>query len=94
MGTIPLQTASSTYLCLRMVVCCWVVGDRVGHLACFAMVWVGFQSVRVLSPRYKGHVFKWSQVSSSALPEMHLGYSKKKCFSIALRHTLVVLEMH
>ena len=22
------------------------------------------------------------------------GYSKKKCFSIALRHTLVVLEMH
>ena len=33
------------------------------------MVWVGFQSVRVSSPRYRGHPLKWSQVSSSAWPQ-------------------------
>ena len=57
-----------------MVESCWVVGDCVGHPACCAMVWVGFQSVRVSSPRYRGHVLKSSQASSSAWPQMHLVY--------------------
>ena len=73
-GTSPLRTASSTSVCLRMVASCWLVGDRVGNPACCAMVWVGFQSVRVLSPRYRGHVLKWSRVFSSAWPQMHLVY--------------------
>ena len=40
---------------------CWVAGDCVSHPACCAMVWVGFQSVRVSSPLYRGHTLKWSQ---------------------------------
>ena len=74
MGTSPLQTASSTCVCLRTVVSCWVAGDCVSHPACCAMVWVGFQSVRVSGPLYRGHTLKWSKVSSSAWPQMHLGY--------------------
>ena len=70
----PLRTASSTSVCLTMVASFWVVGDRVGHAACCAMVWVGIQSVRVGSPWLRGHVLKWSQVSSSAWPQMHLVY--------------------
>ena len=74
LGTSPLRTAWSTSVCLRTVASCWVAGDHVGHAACCAMVWVGFQSVRVSSPRYRGHPLKWSQVSSSAWPQMHLVY--------------------
>ena len=74
MGTSPLRTASSTSICLSMVVRFWVVGDRVGHPACCVMVWVGIQSVTVSSPQYRGHVLKWSQVSSSAWPQMHMVY--------------------
>ena len=50
MGTSPLRTASSTSVCLRTVLSCSVAGDCVSHPACCAMVWVGFQSVRVSSP--------------------------------------------
>ena len=53
---------------------CWVAGDCVSHTACCAMVWVGFQSVRVSSPLYRGHALKWSHVSSSAWLQMHLVY--------------------
>ena len=53
---------------------CWVAGDCVSHPACCAMVWVGFQTVRVSSPLYRGHTLKWSQVSSSAWLQMHLVY--------------------
>ena len=74
MGTSPLQTASSTSVCLRMVASFLVVGDRFRQAACFAMVWVGFQFVRLSSPWYRGHVLKWSQVSSSAWTQMHLVY--------------------
>ena len=59
-GTSPLRTASSTSVCLRTVVSCWVAGDCVSHPACCAMVWVRFQSVRVSSPLYRGHALKWS----------------------------------
>ena len=41
MGTSPLRTASSTSVCLRTVVSCWVAGDCASHQACCAMVWVG-----------------------------------------------------
>ena len=51
---------------------CWVAGDCASHPACCAMVWVGFQSVRVSSPLYRGHALKWSHVSSSAWLQMHL----------------------
>ena len=71
-GTSPLRTASSTSVCLRTVVSCWVAGDCVSHPACCAMVWVGFQSVRVSSPLYRGHALKCSHVSSSAWLQMHL----------------------
>ena len=74
MGTSPLRTASSTSVCSRMIASCWVFGDPVGHPACCAMVLVGFQSVRVSSPRHRGHVLKWSQVSASDWPQMHLVY--------------------
>ena len=74
MGTSPLRTASSTSFYLRTVVSCWVAGDCVSHLACCAMVWVGFQSVRVSSPLYRLHTLKWSQVSSSVWLQMHLVY--------------------
>ena len=74
MRTSPLSTASSTSVCLRMLASCWVFGDCVGPPAWCAMVWVGFQSVRMSSPQYRGQVLKWSQVSSSALPQMHLVY--------------------
>ena len=74
MGTSPLRTASSTSVCLRTLASCWVAGDRVSHPACCAMVWVGFQFVRVSSPGYRRHPLKWSQVSSSAWPQMHLLY--------------------
>ena len=53
---------------------CWVAGDCVSHPACCAMVMVGFQSVKVSSPLYRGHTSKWSEVSSSAWPQMHLVY--------------------
>ena len=53
---------------------CWVAGDYVSHLACCATVRVGFQSVRVSSPLYRGHTLKWSRVSSSVWPQMHLVY--------------------
>ena len=48
--------------------------DRLSHPACCAMLWVGFQSVRVSSPRYRGHILKRFQVSSCAWPQMHLPY--------------------
>ena len=51
---------------------CRGAGDCVSHPACCAMVWVGFQSVRVSGPLYRGHTLKWSGVSSSAWPQMHL----------------------
>ena len=51
-----------------------VVRDRVGGPSCCAIVSAGFQSVPVLSPRYSGHVSKWSQVSSSVWPQMHWVY--------------------
>ena len=74
MGTGPLRTASSTSVCLTMVVSCWVARDRVAHRGCCVIVWVEFQFVRVSSPWYRGHVLKWSQVSSSAWQRMHLVY--------------------
>ena len=74
MGTSCLRTASSTSVYLRLVASFRVVRDCVGHPACCAMVWVGFQSVRVSSPRYSGQVLKWIEVSSSAWPQMHLVY--------------------
>ena len=64
-GTSPLQTASSTPVCLGMEASCWVVGDC-------GMVCVRFHSVRVSSLWYRGHVLKWSRVSSPAWPQMHL----------------------
>ena len=57
-GTSPLRTALSTSVCLRAVMSSWVAGDCVSHPACCAMVWVGFQSVRVSSPLYRGHTFR------------------------------------
>ena len=57
---------------------CWVAGDCVSHPACWAMVWVLFQSVRVSSPLYRGHTLKWSQVSSSAWPQMHVVYPGRR----------------
>ena len=73
-GASARPSAPSYLPTLRMVMSCWVAGDRVNHLVCCAMVLVGFQSVRVSSPRYRGHTLKWSQVSSSAWPQMHLVY--------------------
>ena len=81
MGMSLLRTASSTPVRLRMAASFWVVGDRVCHAACCAMVWVGFQSVGVSSPRYKEHVLKWSQVFSAAWPQMHLVYPAKRGLS-------------
>ena len=72
--TSPLRTAQSTCVRRRMAVGFSTGGDRVRHPACCAMVWPRFQSLRVWSPRYKGQVMKWSQVSSLVWSQMHLVY--------------------
>ena len=51
--------------------------------------------VRALANRYNCHINVEYCASIAAIKYLHeYIYSKKKCFSNALRHTLVVLEMH
>ena len=51
------------------------------------LVSLNFTSAPPFQPRCRPPTFGETRVSSTSI-------SKKKCFSNALRHTLVVLEMH